>query len=308
MFENALFLVTLACVFQGIGQSLQKHGVSQELPSLTLRRVGRDAGAVLRALIASRTWALGIASLLVGGWLGFLALAHGDLSFVLPLSNLTTLITVMLGVLVLGERLGAREWSGVGLLLVGSVAIASSAGDMGRPPTDRSTTWAVALAAMAAAALCIRVGEIRPDPVRRETLLGLGAGLLFGATNFLLKATTEAARQEAGRFSLADGATLLALVSEPTFYLFLAGVVAGFVMLQIAYANGRISVVYPLKQITTVGSGVVFGFLVFGETAGMLRVVGAGVVLVGMTLLMGRRSPQPALPLAGEGAAVDRIA
>jgi multidrug transporter EmrE-like cation transporter len=131
--------------------------------------------------------------------------------------------------------------------------------------------------------------ERRMDPARRELLFGIAVGVLFGTTSFLLKATTTQVRLTTGSFWITDPATLAALAAEPVTYLFLAGNLASFLLLQLAYANGRVSVVYPLSKILALVCGVVLGFAVLGEDLSASRIAGTLAMLGGMWVLL--RSP-----------------
>lgn len=54
----------------------------------------------------------------------FRSLQLGEISKVAPVDKLSVVFTAILAMLVLGEKLGAREWTGLGLVVAGVVLIA----------------------------------------------------------------------------------------------------------------------------------------------------------------------------------------
>lgn len=77
--------------------------------------------------VSGRTWLfLGLSGAATGAsWLCyFRALKLGDAALVAPVDKLSVVLVAVLGVSVLGERLDARHWLGVGLIAGGVVLLA----------------------------------------------------------------------------------------------------------------------------------------------------------------------------------------
>jgi bacterial/archaeal transporter family protein len=77
--------------------------------------------------IPSRTWIfLTLSGLATGGsWLCYYrALKIGDAARVAPVDKLSIVLVAVFGVLILGERLSASNWLGVGLCTAGIVLVA----------------------------------------------------------------------------------------------------------------------------------------------------------------------------------------
>jgi len=77
--------------------------------------------------ISGRTWLFLILSGLATGasWLCyFRALKLGDAARVAPIDKLSVVLVAVFGALFLGERLGAVNWLGVGLIAAGAVLVA----------------------------------------------------------------------------------------------------------------------------------------------------------------------------------------
>lgn len=79
------------------------------------------------ATIPSRTWIfLTLSGLATGGsWICYYrALKIGDAARVAPVDKLSIVLVAIFGVLILGERLSASNWLGVGLCTAGIVLVA----------------------------------------------------------------------------------------------------------------------------------------------------------------------------------------
>jgi bacterial/archaeal transporter family protein len=77
--------------------------------------------------IPSRTWVfLTLSGLATGGsWLCYYrALKIGDAARVAPIDKLSIVLVAVFGVLILGERLSASNWLGIGLCTAGIVLVA----------------------------------------------------------------------------------------------------------------------------------------------------------------------------------------
>lgn len=280
MSENPLLLTLIGCVFQGLGQTLQKHAVS--------RGSERSAGLlrIFGTTIVNGTWLLGFATMVGGSLLVLQALAYGDIAVVLPLSNLTVVVTILTGVLVLREQLSPREWAGVSLMLLGSATFltSSSQSPSSDPllPPDTLLLGAVLFGMFGAVVLA----GLRAKPGHRALVFGIGSGLLQGFAVFLQKYTTTRVRLTTGEFQIVEAGTIEALALEPLTYLVIVGNLVAFLTLQAAYTRGRLSVVYPLRSILALVFGVLLGLAVFGEHMSALRVAGTVAIVFGMWFLL----------------------
>ena len=128
-----------AAFFAGLTAILAKLGVQTIAPAAaTLIRT--VVILALTALVvglrrewpqADRLTGSGVMLLVLSGlttgvsWLCyFRALQRGPASLVAPLDKLSLVISLLLAVLVLGERLSIRQWFGAGLMTAGAVLIA----------------------------------------------------------------------------------------------------------------------------------------------------------------------------------------
>lgn len=139
---NWLFWAVLSAVFAAATAILAKLGVSL-VPSdvATLIRtaiitmmvaalvsVTGEGKAI--AQITPRAWLfLALSALATGAsWLCyFRALKLGPASRVAPIDKLSVVFVAILGVVILGERLSAMAWAGIGFIAVGAALVALSA-------------------------------------------------------------------------------------------------------------------------------------------------------------------------------------
>lgn len=301
-----LLWTLLACVGFGAGAALQKHGVATALPKLTLRRLLVEWRLVLRTMRRNWVWLVGVLVNLAGGGCLVLAIDAGEVSVVQPLVNVNLLVSVLIGVLLLGERLRPGEWAGAAAMLAGATLVSLSAGSAPGGAAPATVVGAVApsghepaLLALSltcgalVAALLVAGRVVRR--ARSELVLAVAAGLLFGLGTPLIKLITI----HLGEAPPAGfGALLAAVAAAPATWGVVVVNVVGFLLYQVAFANGRVAVVSPVTTISAVVMPVAAGALAFGEPLGALRVAGVVIILAGVGALLWSGGRPAALPAA----------
>lgn len=283
-----LFLTLTACLFFAAGAALQKHGMATAFPKLTFSRLRSELGPVLRAIVHNWVWLLGLLSNLAGGGLFVLAVDQGEVSVVQPLVNLNLLLAMLLGVFVLGERLRGTEWAGAGVMALGAALVLWSA--HGAPSAaevpSRADLWALGITVAGyglALALALLRGVLR---LSAELAYAVCAGVLFGLATVHIKLASVHVAAAGGVEALALGDLLLTVLRDPAAWALVPDNVVGFVLFQLAFANGRVAVVSPVTNIAAMVLPVVAGALAFGEAVGGLRLVGVLVVGLGMGVIL----------------------
>ncbi|HEY3921705.1 MAG TPA: hypothetical protein VGL76_06275 [Gaiellaceae bacterium] len=244
-----------------------QHRGASGLPPLSLRR----PLAALRALFTNRGWVLGFVAGVVGWvlYVGALALA--------PLSIVQAASAGGIGVLALlvPERLARSEVAGVGVAILGllllAVSLGSSAGGH-HASSSHVVLWVAASAGVAAVAAGTR-GAIG---------LGAAAGVLDAAGDVATKAAVG------GRYLFVP--------------VLLAAYALGFFCLQLGFQRGRALTTIGVATLITNAVPIVAGIMIFGETAGALRIASFVLVVAGAVLLARTKadaeSPQSS-PLVG---------
>jgi drug/metabolite transporter (DMT)-like permease len=283
---EGLALVFAGLLAQGAGSVLQKHAVATRMPGLGLR----DA-RLLRALARSRLWLLGFCAMLLGAACGLQALSMVDLSVLKAFGRFESLVVALAGAAFLGERLTRREWTGVLLLIAGGAALGATGARATGSVVSTASNLAYPAAGAALLAALALARRAWPHRLRPEIGLALAAGILMGAGDVLMKGATSLVRASTGDFRVLDGASLGALADTALLPTAIAAYTAGFVLVQVAYANGRVSVISPVVGVGATVPPIAFGLAVLSESADPARVLGMGLLLSGGWLLLPRSGP-----------------
>jgi len=174
---NPIVLAVLASVCWGLGTVMQKHGMAQSFPKITLSGFFRQVGPVLKTLATNWIWMVGLV-LMIGGMVNFAtALSRADLSVVQPIVCLTGVIAAITGVVVLKEKVMPVEWLGIGLILVGVVIVSSvHGGATSVMPANRSMFFftVITVVLIGGSLLLSRAG------VSLEFAMSMVAGINYG--------------------------------------------------------------------------------------------------------------------------------
>jgi uncharacterized membrane protein len=264
---------------------MQKHGVATRLPRLTWETLRRDWIGIVRALLGNWLWLAGILVGFTGAVMFAVALAIGELTIVQPLVNLNMLVAMAIGVFILGERLARGEWVGGLLMIIGAAVLGLSLGGVEAIVQTRTGVAAgvrgLSAVGIASVLLVMSLARLIPS-FRKELAYALAGGLSFGLGNMLLK-TASLSLSEAAPGIVAGA---MALILDWATWGVVAGNAVGFVLFQMAFSHGRVSVVNPLNTISSSLLPVAAGFAVYGERSDLLRVLGIVVVLAGTAVLM----------------------
>ena len=289
--EYVVLTLASSAVF-AVATALQKHGIATRLPGFALRDLFARFGDLLAAMLKNRVWLLGLAVVPVGLGLEIQAVSMGDISVVRPLSRLEAAFSAVIGVVLLGERLSAREGIGIAAMIAGALVLAlEPAPERALVPADASTALALGGGGALVAALLV-AQERRPDWVAPEVGLAVSAGLLFALADILMKIGTSAVKAQTGSFEVASARTAGLFFLSYEFLLFAVIAFTAFLLLQIAYSQGRVSVVVPVAGITGTLLTLLLAAVLLREPLSQGRVLGVGVMLIGLSLAL-RTPPAP---------------
>ncbi|MEV6615885.1 hypothetical protein AB0N31_18895 [Streptomyces sp. NPDC051051] len=259
--------------------------------------VAYAAAAVAQERLAARSPGTGFARLLgSGAWwasvglnggaalLHVVALTYGPLTVVQPLGALTLVAAVPLGARIAGRRVGAAEWRGTALTLLGLAAILVTAS--GPAPDDvLSGSEAVAVAGVTAAL----IGLLARPGTRPGLRHASASGFASGVASALTQTVTVAASDRSG--------PLLGVQVIGAALLVAAFATGGLLLSQTAYRDGLGA---PLAVVTLANpvAAAVIGLTLLGErlqggaAGALLAVAGAGLSAWGVVLLS-RAAPEP---------------
>lgn len=202
-------------------------------------------------------------------WLLSAAYARGELSVVYPIARGSApLLAVVIGFVILGERLGALQLAGVVLLLAGILAVTL-------PQTSGRATLPALLTGMAIAAYTAidRVGVRLTEPWLYGwllvTLMAIGMAISVRVVARLRHDPRRLPPEITWRRSAVIGVVMW----------------AGYLLVLIALSIAPLAVVAPVRE-TAVVAVALWGVWRLGERqAAGLKIAGAAATLVGVSLL-----------------------
>ncbi|MDO9380252.1 MAG: EamA family transporter [Nocardioidaceae bacterium] len=242
-------------------------GVAAVVQARAARDLDGDAGGsigpqLIRGVVTQPLFLLAVLMNLGGFGLHFLALRALPLFLAQAAISTSLVVTALLAVRTLGERLRSSDWVAIGGVVVGLVMLSLSAGDHATVTPAASTGWYLLVLAAAVVVAALVIDRTGPHPFA----LGLLAGTLFGTVSI------------AGRLvpgSVADLAT-----SPATYALALAGASA-FLVYSVALRRGHVArVTAPLVAMQTVlPAAVGLAFLGDSIRSGWVAVACIGLVV-----------------------------
>ncbi|MCP2337425.1 hypothetical protein [Actinomadura rupiterrae] len=218
------------------------YGVGSVLQAMGSRRAGRQMAAATATTQhggpslsstakAAVTWEFMVGTVLdfVGFGLGALAARLLPLFLSQTVISANLVITAVLGIKLLGVRLGGREWASIAVVCAALVLLAGAAGPEGGGDTPISSHWWL----LAASVLLIGGGTLAVRWLGAKAAIpaGLLSGLGFGVVGIGVRVLNGA-----------DPIDLTALLTDPALYAILVGGIGGMylhtVALQIGSING----------------------------------------------------------------------
>jgi drug/metabolite transporter (DMT)-like permease len=268
-------IALLAAIAYDSGYALQAFE-ARRAPIEQSMRVG-----LLAHLLRRPIWLASIALAIVGWGLQVVALTKAPLTLVQPVLALGLFLLLGLGVRVLGERVGRREWAAVAIIVIAVGLIAWAAPpEPGTVPRDAGL--AVALGLLGVLTVAPIVASLRATPP--VTLLIIGAGAADGLAAFVTKIVSE--EIQSGTLALAAVWGVAAAF----------GVLVGLLSESSALQRAAATRVAPIVLVLQIAIPVAMAPIVGGESwagtpLGGAVIVGALALLcVGVVLLAGSKA------------------
>jgi S-adenosylmethionine uptake transporter len=237
-------------------QAVMLRGV---LVSVLFALIAWRIGAFATPLAAAdrRLMALRVGAEALAAWFFFLALFNMPLANVIAILQALPLAIVAAGALFLGERVGWRRWSMIGLGFLGVLLIV-------RPGTEGFDRYAVfALLSV----VCVTVRDLATRrmsaavPSLRVAFWSAFGVTLFGAAGSLTETWVQPDAQLLGVLAVGSGFIL-----------------CGYLLVILAVRRGDLAVVTPYRYTGLVWA-LALGWLVFGDWPDALTLAGAGVIV-----------------------------
>jgi drug/metabolite transporter (DMT)-like permease len=277
-------LALAAALFFSLGTVLQ-----QQVASTASEEEARRAGFLLRLARRPR-WLAGIGADALGFVAQAAALGIGRLVVVQPLLSTTVVFSLPLGAKLGGRRVVRRDMIAAVAVTAGLAVFLVVADPTGGREDATTAAWIVsfAVAAVICGALAL-AGRGRP-PAARAGLIGAAAGILFGLSAALTKATVE---------RLDDG--VLEVFVDWHLY---ALVVVGYVSMSLSQSSLQTGALAPsvatqmsLDPIASLLLGTLaFDETVHEDTAGLIAALAAFAVMIAgiVTLAVSEQEPSGA--------------
>ena len=273
----AVVLALLAAVSSAGGDLAQRAAARAESTAEHAPLAGR--------LVHRRVWWAGVGATVLGFTLHLSALSVGAVSAVQPLGTAEMPLAVLGVAMVFKRPLGRRDVlavlsaaAGLALLVVG---LSPTGGDRLAVP---GAVWAVGVGVTLAVLAALTLAGRRAEEDVRAGLWGVAGGVGYGLSGVLFAVT--------GRSLAVDGIGT-ALTAWQTWAAVACGVTS-FLLIQNAFAAGKLLAVEPGLTLANPLVAMVWGLAVFGETARtgpVLLVAVPGAVLLAVGVVLIARSP-----------------
>jgi len=285
-----VLLAAASAFFFALGTVLQQKGAVREPAGSA-----RGAAALLLRLARRPVWLGGILADALGFLLQAVALAIGKLVVVQPILATSVVFSLPLGTRLTAQRISRRDVVAAIAVTLG-LAIFLVVGDPAGGRDDAPVgEWLVAVIPIAAVSALLFAAGWRARPAVKATLLGTAAGVFFGLSAALTKATVD---------QLDEG--ILHVLVDWHLYALLAVGYAGMTLSEIALGTGVLAPAIATFSILDAVTSVVLGITLLQES---LRddVVGIalcgaalGVMFAGLAVLAGsegaHQEPEPSTP------------
>ncbi|MCV7356655.1 hypothetical protein [Mycolicibacterium fluoranthenivorans] len=246
-----LLAALAACFSYGTASVLQAYGARSS------RDPAHTGGPTLHSTVSAAITPAFLAGMALDG-LGFLASLVSARLIPLFLSqtiiSANLVVTALLGIVVLGVRLGGRDWLAIGTVVVSLLVLGFTTGHLGTGTGPPGLHWALlvtALVILAAAVLLVRfLGARAAIPA------GLIAGVLYGTMAVAVRAADGI-----------DPFRLSALLTDPAAWTIAIAGLGGFYLFTVALQLGSVN---GAAAALVVGETVIPGILgvvLFGDTA-----------------------------------------
>lgn len=276
--QLGLLLALATSVVASLGFLFKQRGAAGA-PAVEWRHPVRSTVA----LFSNKWWTLGIIVAMASWGLHVAALALAPISLVQSVIAGGLALLTVIADRVFGLEVTRREWIGVLVTAVGLALLAATLGDTGKSAYNDWEPAGLTLYGGALTALSlVAMFAVRRDPGHAGPVLGLAAGLQWGASDVSIKALSE-------RLGDLGPLVLLHPLALVILSLSLVGLVVSARSLQLGPAVAVIAITSAAANVSTIASGpIVFGEPLPDDPRGLaLRIVAFALVCVAAALTPG---------------------
>ncbi|HLB58980.1 MAG TPA: EamA family transporter [Bdellovibrionota bacterium] len=261
-----VYLVLITVITLGLGMSMMKYGVPKLHPGQKEKKKTTKKQKIF--------WLVGLGLSLVGIACNAKALQEGPISVVQPIYTLHVLVVMFMGTRFLGEQITLKEWLASLIMIVGAslVAFGPQAEQLNR--YNLGSVYGMFAISITLILLTLIVVKTAKSAKTNEKLLGIAAGIFFGTTIVCFKlATVKAGGSE---MTTDDIGKIFNI------WILLAGItqILGLGIINLAFTQGRASIIIPLKTMSLTLYPVLGGIAIFGEYATLPKIAGVFCILL----------------------------
>lgn len=242
-------------------------------------------GSLLRAILTwvrDPVWSAGLGVQAVGYALYVAALSDAPVSLVAVMMQGGIALFVIFAAVFLHEQANAREWTGIGGILVAMVVLGLSLnGGAAGGEANAHSLWVFSATSLVVAAMPFVFARLR----RSGMATAIASGVAFGLGSIYTKPLADA-------FVLHTGTSpMLRMFAHQWLYLVSATNIAGLILLQNSFHSARGLIAMPLSSAISNVVPILGGMAAFGESlpsqplAAWLRIAAFGLTIGSSALL-----------------------
>lgn len=285
----AIVCALVACLCFGASAVFQKRGVTQVAPA----GAAASGASMMRGVLGNRAWQLGFGLEMIG-WVAYVvcvAVIGGELVAVQPIVGSSIVVTIVLGVVLLGERPRRGEWVATACMGAGgalTVVVQALRDEPSEPRLDVAglvafTAFVCLLGASSAVAIARRARQL-------DLAWALVAAACFCGSIMATRLVGVTFRADFPGGAPGAGALVLWCLASPAAWAMFALSWGGFVLTQSAYRHGHVSVVEPLIAFIGMVVPSIGGVVVFHEPFTVATLGGGALLVLGFVLLLAARA------------------
>lgn len=287
--ESYVYVIIVACFIFSVGGAMQKHGMATSFPKLSGSAIIKEWRKILATIFKNWVWVTGTILVFVGWIFHFQALGMGDISIVQPLLNIQIIMIVLIGVLVLKEKVKAFEFVGLAILFGGAMILSFSSHEKAAKTMTEWVLWVVVIACFAVVGLISLFLNRKKGSALFEIGLAVIGALLVSLNSIFMNATTIVVQRGRGSFNLSTLSDWIRVLSTPYFLGVIVIGISCTVIIQWAYTHGRVSIIAPVLNTVQMIIPIIAGPLIFAEVISPVRIGGIVVITIG-TLVLGQKA------------------
>ncbi len=267
----AVIIITLLATF-----SMQLGYLLWKVAADSLPKIGKEKfWFVVKGFLMNTKWVIGYLATTIGWLLLVKALDIGEISLVQPLMSVGDVFLIAMAVFFLKEKLLKFEWVGLFFIVAGATSLSFDVKDI----STVNINWPHIYAYFSVALLVWITLMIARKKGRLEIILALTSGVSFGIGGAFTKLMTT--------YLTTQGQQLESMyfVVNPFFPLMVIANIAGLVLLQMAFQNGRAAIVVPVQLAVLNIMSVIAGVTLFSEMVSLYRISCIILIISGTYIL-----------------------